>query len=147
METKSRYEVLSDLEAKKRELIKERDSLNDELRAKQHEEKELERNGEGLIVVFDRNLKDLGRTVEILHREKADYLNLNDRKMRDVEIKREDLQRQKDDNIVLNQRKIEDIKVDIENFIKTMNERKETIKELITSVEESIKRFNIQLTK
>ena len=35
METKSRYEVISDLEAKKRDLMIERDGLADELRNKE----------------------------------------------------------------------------------------------------------------
>jgi len=34
METKSRYEVISDLEEKKREFIKERDSFDDQVRYK-----------------------------------------------------------------------------------------------------------------
>jgi seryl-tRNA synthetase len=94
METKSRYEVIAELESNKRKLIQERDSLNDKLVEK---EKEL-RNSE----------------------------------------------RQKSDTIVVLDRRIEDIKEDIENFKKTMAERKETIKELIVSVDLSLERFNQQ---
>ena len=91
METKSRYEVIAELENKKRELIKERDGLNDTLKDREKRLKEMERN--------------------------------------------------KSDNIMVLDRKIEDINEDIKNFKETMAERKETIKELIISVDESLARF------
>lgn len=43
METKSRYEVIADLESQKRSLIKERDGLNDVLLSKKKELRDLER--------------------------------------------------------------------------------------------------------
>ena len=91
METKSRYEVISELEAKKRNLIRERDGLGDVL-------------------------KEMEKTVKLLERQKKDSNTLMDRK-------------------------IEDKKEEIENFSKTMEERKETIKELITSIDMSLERF------
>ena len=46
METKSRYEVIADLEEKKRNLITSRDGLNDELRKMERSLKELTREVE-----------------------------------------------------------------------------------------------------
>lgn len=91
METKSRYEVISDLENKKRELIKERDGLFD------------------LLITRERNLKNI--------------------------------ERQKLDHMIQLDRQIEDVKEDIENFRKTLEERKSTITELIKSVDDSLERF------
>ena len=92
METKSRYEVIADLEKQKRELIKERDSLNDQLENRKKDVKNLER--------------------------------------------------QKSDTNILLDRKIEDAKEELSLFEKTMEERKDTIKELIVSVDLSLERFN-----
>lgn len=86
METKSRYEVIADLERQKRQFIMERDSLDDVLKSKQKDLKELSRN-------------------------------------------------------------IEDLKEDISNFEKSMANKKETIKELITSVDQSLQRLSQQKEK
>ncbi len=91
METKSRYEVIAELEGKKRDLIKERDGLKEELRAKQN------------------TLRDL--------------------------------KRKKEDNIQNCDRAIADAEVDDKAVEDEMEERKVTVKELISSVEESLKRF------
>ena len=58
METKSRYEVISDLEAKKRELIKEKNSLNDVLLEKHKALKLLQRQKDDTIVILDRQIED-----------------------------------------------------------------------------------------
>ena len=97
METKSRYAVIADLENKKRELIQERDGLNDQLIEK---EKVLK----GKI-------------------------------------------RQKADNVVILDRQIEDVEEQIADFKSSMKERKETIVELIKSVDESLDRFSKLSTK
>jgi len=86
LETKSRYEVIADLERQKRQFIMERDSLDDVLKSKQKDLKELSRN-------------------------------------------------------------IEDLKEDISNFEKSMANKKETIKELITSVDQSLQRLSQQKEK
>lgn len=91
METKSRYEVIAELEAKKRDLILDRDSFTDKLEEKARELREAERN--------------------------------------------------KTDQMVAHDRKIDDIKDDLEKFKTTVDERKATIAELITSIDESLKRF------
>ena len=97
METKSRYAVIADLENTKRELIQERDGLNDQLIEK---EKVLK----GKI-------------------------------------------RQKSDNVVILDRQIEDVEEQIADFKSSMKERKETIVELIKSVDESLDRFSKLSTK
>lgn|SRR3990167_8729674 len=91
METKSRYEVIAELESKKRDLIRERDSLEEQMKAK---EKELR-----------------------------------------------DFQRARDDQLVAHERRIEDTKEGLELFKKNMAEKKETIKELIQSIDTSLERF------
>ncbi|MFW6283020.1 MAG: hypothetical protein ACOC1P_03130 [Minisyncoccales bacterium] len=58
MQTKSRYEVISELEQQKRNLIKERDSLNEELLEKDKKVKELERQKADTIVYVDRQIED-----------------------------------------------------------------------------------------
>ena len=58
METKSRYEVISNLEDKKRELIQERDSLGDELVSQEKVLKDIIRQKEDNIMVLDRKIED-----------------------------------------------------------------------------------------
>ena len=91
METKSRYEVMSDLEQKKRDLIRERESLND------------------LLLEKEKKLKML--------------------------------ERQKADNIMIIDRQMEDVTLDINNFKAMVVEKKQTITELLKSVEDSLSRF------
>lgn len=97
MEIKSRYQVISDLEEKKRSLIEERDNLNQQKLQKEKEVKNVERN--------------------------------------------------KDDQAIAWDRKIEDCKEDLSNFEANMTERKETIVELIKSVDDSLERFGQMQTK
>lgn len=92
MDIKSRYEVISELEQQKRELILERDTLQDLLLQKERELKDIERRKEDSVREFDR--------------------------------------------------KIADMKEATAHFKKTMDERKETIKELIKSVDDSLGRFS-----
>lgn len=92
METKSRYEVIADLEDKKRGLIKERDSLNDVLKNKEKQ----------------------------------------------IKLK----ERQKSDTILLIDRELTDLNEDLDNFKSTIDVKKETLQELIKSVDESLDRFN-----
>ncbi len=81
METKSRYEVIADLEKQKRDLIRERDSFTDKVKGKENE-------------------------IKLLKRE------------------------------------VEDAEEDFKHFKETLDERKETIKELIAGIGDSLKRFS-----
>ena len=58
METKSRYEVVADLESKKRDLINERDNLDEDARKKEKEFRELERMQEDNATVMARKVND-----------------------------------------------------------------------------------------
>jgi len=91
METKSRYEVISDLEVQKRELIKERDGFGDKIKAKQ----------QGI----------------------------------------KDVERQKGDHLIAWDRKLEDLNTELNTLNETVEEQKITIKELITSIDDSLARF------
>ena len=64
METKSRYEVISDLEKQKRELIKERDSLNIALQDKEKELKVTERAKSDQMMGWDRKIEDVKEDLE-----------------------------------------------------------------------------------
>jgi len=92
METKSRYEVIAELEARKRALISERDSLKETLAKKE-------------------------KLVTLTERKKADTILYIDREL-------------------------EDLREDVAKFIDSMDERKETIRELIASVDASLERFS-----
>lgn len=144
METKSRYEVLSDLENKKRELIKERDGLNDSLIEKKNLIKTVKRDIETIKLVFDRQKQDISREKEKLVRERSDVNKNLDRKEQDLTIKKEDIERQEQDTLTHNQRRLEDVESDAANFEASIKERKETIIELIKSVDESLQRFQLQ---
>jgi len=63
METKSRYEVIAELESQKRDLIQERDGLQDEEKAKEDAVRDLKRSKEDTIIIMDRRIAD----AEIAH--------------------------------------------------------------------------------
>ena len=145
METKSRYEVIAELETKKRDLIKERDSLNDELRKK-------ELYLENLMVNKEKVVKDTERKVEDLEREKRnsekdfarkleDFERAKEDRVFDFEKKTKDLSRQKEDFIKGHDTAIAQTKNDINAFKATIIDRKATIQDLIKSVDESLERF------
>ncbi len=78
METKSRYEVISELEGNKRNLIRERDSLGDVLKSKEKELKEYKREYEDLeqdVKDFKDSLKDKKGTINELIKSIDDSLN------------------------------------------------------------------------
>ncbi len=58
METKSRYEVIAELEAQKRDLIVERDGLKDESKTKEDAIRNLKRNKDDTMIAFDRKIED-----------------------------------------------------------------------------------------
>jgi len=64
MEIKSRYEVISDLERQKRDLIQTRDGFKDELIEKEKELTETERTKSDQIVAWDRKIADLKEGIE-----------------------------------------------------------------------------------
>lgn len=58
MQTKSRYEVISDLESQKRQLIKDKEGLTRELLVKENELKIAERNKEDMNRAIERQIAD-----------------------------------------------------------------------------------------
>ena len=58
METKSRYEVIAELEGQKRDLIVERDGLDDEAKVKENAIRDLKRQKDDVIIGFTRKIED-----------------------------------------------------------------------------------------
>lgn len=80
-----------------------------------------------------------------LEKQKRDLIEERDGLDTQLKQKEKDLmitERSKADQIIGWDRKIADIKDEVENFRKAMVQRKETIKELIISVDESLNRFS-----
>lgn len=59
IETKSRYEVIADIEDKKRRIIIEKNSLEDTLKAKERQLKIKEREKSDSIIEYDREIEDM----------------------------------------------------------------------------------------
>ena len=78
MQTKSRYEVVADLEEQKRNLIRERDSLDKVLLSKKKELKELKReieDKEEEITEFESSMEDSKKTIQTLIESVNESLN------------------------------------------------------------------------
>lgn len=78
MQTKSRYEVVADLEEQKRNLIRERDSLDKVLLSKKKELKELKReieDKEEEITEFESSMEDSKKTIQTLIEPVDESLN------------------------------------------------------------------------
>jgi len=126
METKSRYEVISDLESKKRELIEKRDSLNEGIKQK------------------ERIIKELERTKEDIAKQKEDFELKDKNKRDDLDRAKADFEfRIKNTEDEYN-RKIVDAKEDLEFFKENIESKKATYEDLIDGVEKSLERFNIK---
>jgi chromosome segregation ATPase len=128
METKSRYEVIAELEAKKRTLIQERDALNDEVNSK------------------ERNIKNLEREKENIETQKTDFQFRQDKARQNLENEKKDFDFKIGNTLVVVEREIADAKEDLEYFKTTIQQKKATKEVLIKSVDESLARFNT-LTK
>ena len=78
MEIKSRYEVMSELEEKKRSLILERDNLDENLRDQKKELRDFERRIEDKredTDVYEKNIKERKETIIELIKSVEDSLN------------------------------------------------------------------------
>lgn len=78
METKSRYEVITELEAKKRELIIERDSFEGQVKQREKQLKNLNRQLEDVeeeLTEFKDSIKDKKETITELIKSVDDSLN------------------------------------------------------------------------
>ena len=78
METKSRYEVIAELEEKKRDLIRDRDSLGDELKSKKRSIRDYERDLEDKkeeAKEFEESLEERKETINELIKSVDESLN------------------------------------------------------------------------
>jgi len=116
METKSRYEVIADLEKQKRDLIREKESINDQ-----------EKNKERAVTNLKRQKEDISKM-------KEDFILKQERDKKDFDFKVKNTEIQID-------RQITDAEEELNYFKSTSNNRIETIKELIKGVDESLERF------
>lgn len=124
METKSRYEVISDLEQKKRSLINEKNELDFEVTSKKRRVVEFERDKENLKTQEQDFLFKQEKQKQALENEKKDF----DFRMNNTQLDCD--------------RRIADAKEDIINFESTLKQRKEAIDEQIKSINESLERFS-----
>ena len=124
METKSRYQVIAELEDKKNALIRERDGTKDDIQNKEHEILNIERAIEDISVQKeDFNLAQTNEKLD-LERKKTDF----DFKIKNTES-------------VYN-RNLEDAKTKLEHFKSVEEEKTKTLNELIAGVDSSLERFN-----
>lgn len=141
MEVKSRYEVIADLENKKRELIKERDSIDREVFNK---EKDIIAMKCRLDDV-DKQIEDFNLTKEIeldnLAREKERFDLDHKNKVADVERKNKDFDFKIKNTRISFERTIHVAEKELE-YEKSQKENKiKTINEMINGVNESLERF------
>jgi hypothetical protein len=147
METKSRYEVIAELEDKKRVLIKERDGLDDEVKDKELNIKNLERRKADLPKLQQDFELKIKHQLADLDRQKVDF-EIKQKNQKDDMVRQQEAYNIQVANTIDDyNRQIEDAKVELENFKATILDRKNTIKELIVSVETSLQRFTTQQTK
>lgn len=123
METKSRYEVIADLEKQKRILICEKAEIDDEVKIKERIVKNLKRGKE-----------DLAKKDEDFKMEQANAISDLDRKRTNWEFKMKNTKEQVD-------REVEDAKEDVINYKKSVDAKKKTFDELIKGINESLERF------
>ena len=72
METKSRYEVIAELETQKRDLIREQNTLEDQLKGKEKNFRELHRNKDDTIQRFDRQIEDMQEDLDFFKKTMDD---------------------------------------------------------------------------
>ncbi len=145
METKSRYEVIAELESKKRDLIKERDGLNDELLKKEQYIKSVNDSKIDALNRAERDLTDLVKEIANLEivfvRREEDLKREKEDKLEALNRKKDKIERSKEDGQNDHERQIERSNNDASNFKTTITDRKTTIEELIKSLDENLERF------
>lgn len=124
METKSRYEVASDLEAQKRNLIKQRSELDFG------------------AIALQKNILTLKRAKEDLSKIQVDFNFEQEKKLADIErAKKEYAVRMINTNFDYD-RKIEDAVQELTDFNASISARKATITEQLDAINESLERMN-----
>lgn len=129
METKSRYEVISDLEEKKRNLIREKAALDDESKNK------------------ERNILNLKRTKEDMEKQVKDFEFQQENENQKMNRDKKEFDFKMDNTRDVIDRQISDAGVDLADFNKTLEAKKKTVEELIEGVNASLERFGKLQTK
>ena len=124
METKSRYQVIAELEEKKNGLIRERDGTKDNI-----QEKELE------ILNIERAIQDISV-------QKEDFELVQSNKTAALEAEKTDFEFKIKNTQSVFSRNLEDAKTKLEHFKSVEKEKTETLNELIKGVDSSLERFN-----
>ena len=123
METKSRYEVIADLEKQKRVLIREKDEIDDGTKTK------------------ERAIKNLERTKEDIAKQRTDFGIREDNSKQDLDRERANFEfkiKNTEDQV---DREIVDATEDLKTYKDSMERKKETSDKLIEGINESLERF------
>jgi len=123
METKSRYEVISDLEAKKRDLINHKANLDFEITSR-----------ENVVLSLERRKQDIAKDIK-------DYNIKHERKVLDLEREKEEFNFKVENTYDDVNRKIEDANREILTFKASIVAKKATFDELIKSIDDNLQRF------
>ena len=124
METKSRYQVIAELEEKKNSLIRERDATSDTIKIK------------------DMEILNMERQIEDIKIQKEDFALQMKNKEAEIKRESEDFEFKIKNTESIFNRNLEDAKANLEHFKSQEKEKKETLNELIKGVDDSLERFN-----
>lgn len=124
METKSRYQVIAELEEKKNALIRERDATSDDTK-----EKELE-------------ILNMKRQIEDIEVQKTDFAFQQKNSKAALDREQEDFEFKIKNTESIFKRNLTDAKAKLEHFKSQEKDTKETLNELIKGVDDSLERFN-----
>ena len=124
METKSRYQVIAELEDKKSNLIRERDGTKE---ATQKQEQDI---------------LNIQRAIEDISVQKEDFNLAQTNKVAELEREKIDFQFKIKNTESIFNRNLEDAKTKLKNFTAVEKEKTATLNELIKGVDSSLERFN-----
>ena len=123
METKSRYQVIADLEEKKRELIRERDGFDT------------------AIAEQEVKIKAIERQIEDIDVQKEDFAMQQENAKLDLAKQKTDFDFKIRNTASIFNRNLEDAKRKLDQVQSTKDEKAKTIAELIEGVDKSLDRF------
>ena len=124
METKSRYQVIAELEEKKNALIRERDATSDTTKVKELE------------------ILNMERQIEDIKVQKEDFALQQKNKEAEIKRETEDFEFKIKNTESIFKRNLADAKGNLAHFKSQEKDTKETLNELIKGVDDSLERFN-----
>ena len=124
METKSRYQVIAELEDKKSNLIRERDGAKD------------------VIQIQEAEILGIQRAIEDISVQKEDFNLAQTNKVAELEREKIDFQFKIKNTESIFNRNLEDANAKLKNFTAVEKEKTATLNELIKGVDSSLERFN-----